>query len=121
MALNISNVIAQIETGGTLDCSLVGGSGEKGCHQFTQATWEAYSKEIFGSIKEQTPENSEYVAEQKIYKWLISGYSEKDIFLTWNQGNKGNCKSGVNKFGVKYDSCAYVEKALKLLGNITKT
>lgn len=104
-----------IETGGTLDCSKVGLSGEKGCHQYLHATWEAYSKDTLGYVAEQTPENAELVTENKIYKWIEQGLTDREIFLIWNQGNTRQCKSGVNKYGVKYDSCEYVEKALQML------
>jgi hypothetical protein len=55
----------------------------------------------------------------KIEKWLEKGLTDRQIFLIWNQGNYGPCKSGINKYGVAYDSCAYAEKALRILSEVT--
>jgi hypothetical protein len=99
---------------------LKGLSGERGCHQFLPSTWEAYSNEVFGYVAEQTPQNAEFVTEEKVYRWLVSGLSERQIFLIWNQGHTGQCKAGVNKHGVPFDSCAYVEKAMIMLEQIAK-
>lgn len=108
-----ANTISELETNG--NCNMKGKSGEIGCHQFMPSTWKAYSKEVFGEIKDQTKESSHTVVVEKIYKWKQQGYSDKDILLTWNQGNKGPCKTGTNKYGVKYDSCAYYKKGLTIL------
>lgn len=116
--MDLTEVIAYIETGGKMDCELTGLSGEKGCFQFLPSTWEAYSKEVLGYIAEQTPENEVIIAHWKIKNWLEKGYSDREIFLIWNQGNSGPCKSGVNRHGVAYDSCAYAEKALILTGKV---
>lgn len=115
LASDITKTIAILETGGTLDCSLKGLSGERGCHQFLPSTWNAYATEVFGYIKEQTPENAEYVTLTKVERWLDSGLTPRQIFLIWNQGHAGQCKAGVNKYGVPYDSCAYADKAVATL------
>lgn len=75
-------------------------------------TWAHWSKQVFGYIEKQTPINEEYVALHKIQEHLNEGYSDTDIAKLWNQGHVGQCKSGTNRFGVKYDSCAYVRKVL---------
>jgi len=114
----ITKVIAIKETGGTMDCTLKGLSGERGCHQFMPSTWRAYAMEVYGYVPEQTPEKAEYVTQQKVLKWLEEGYTPRDIFLTWNQGHRGGaCKAGVNRYGVAYDSCAYAREALALYSN----
>jgi len=115
LASDITKTIAILETGGTLDCSLKGLSGERGCHQFLPSTWRAYSAEVYGSVVEQTPSAAEYVTLTKVERWLDAGYTPRQIFLIWNQGHAGQCKAGVNRHGVPYDSCAYAQKALNLL------
>lgn len=114
-AVAIASVISEVETRG--DCTAKGASGETGCFQYQRATWAAYSKEIFGEVKEQTPENAKYVTEAKIALWLEEGYTARDVFLTWNQGHSGACRRGINRHGVSYDSCAYADKALRLLNS----
>lgn len=115
LASDITKTIALLETGGTLDCSKKGLSGERGCHQFLPSTWRAYSLEVYGHVAVQTPEAAEYVTLTKVERWLDAGYTPRQIFLIWNQGNPGKCKAGVNKHGVKYDSCAYADGALAML------
>jgi hypothetical protein len=115
LASDITKTIAILETGGTLDCSLKGLSGERGCHQFLPSTWRAYSLEVYGHIAEQTPEAAEYVTLTKVQGWLDAGLTPRQIFLIWNQGHAGQCKAGINRHGVRYDSCAYADKALALL------
>ena len=66
--------------------------------------------DVYGYVAEQTPSNAEYVAETKIQEWLDEGLTERQILLIWNQGHTGPCRAGVNKHGVAYDSCGYVEK-----------
>ena len=107
----------EIETQGSVDCLTTrGASGEIGCHQFIPSTWKAYSLEIFGSVKEQTHENTKHVVIEKIEKWLQEGKTPRQIFLIWNQGNSGPCSKGVNSHGVRYDSCSYAQKGVDLLG-----
>lgn len=49
----------------------------------------------------------------KVQEWLNEGRSEKQIFLSWNAGERAKkCGKGTNKHGVKYDSCSYITKAL---------
>ena len=103
------------ETGGTMNCKLKGGSGEKGCSQTMPDTWVSHSKKILGYVAPQTEINDLYVSTLIIKSYLDKGYSEKDIFLTWNQGNKGHCVKGINKHGVAYNSCEYLNKALAYL------
>lgn len=117
-ASKIEWVIVYLETGGTMECGKPGLSGEKGCHQYMPTTWEAYSLDVFGFVAEQNIENAKKVTHEKISQWLDSGLSPREIFLIWNQGNSGQCSSGINSHGVKYDSCEYAEKALNLLDTI---
>ena len=118
LAESITRTIAIKETGGTLDCSRTGLSGEKGCHQFLPSTWRGYSIEVYGSVVTQTPEAAEYVTLTKVQRWLDAGKTPRQIFLIWNQGNDGKCKSGYNWLGVYYDSCAYADEALSILQSV---
>lgn len=83
--------------------------------QFLPSTWRLFSKEVYGVVKEQTPIRERYVAYKTIEKWLEQGYDARDIALLWNQGHAGQCKSGINKHGIKYDSCTYVKQVLAYL------
>lgn len=78
-------------------------------------TWVAHSKKILGYVAEQTEINDKYVSQMMIEKYLEQGLSEKDIFLTWNQGHKGACKKGINKYNQAYNSCEYLNKAIAYL------
>ena len=118
LAERIVYVIEQIETQGHPNCgNIKGGSGEKGCLQFQPATWRAYSSALYGEVLPITPEREREVAVFKVQQWLDAGYSPRQTFLFWNQGNPSPCKSGVNKFGVRFDSCAYANKGIALLGS----
>jgi hypothetical protein len=118
-ARNLVKTIALIETSGTLDCSIPGLSGEKGCHQYMPTTWKSYSEEVFGVVKEQTEENAETVTLSMIRKWLDDGRSDEEIFLIWNSGSTRECRSGINSHGVRYDSCTYVKNAIKILNELS--
>jgi hypothetical protein len=94
-----------VETGGK--CHLKGQSGEGGCLQFLPATWQHYSNEVLGYVAPMTEINEIYVTAKYYEKLLASGRSETEIALFHNQGSFKPCSSGVNKHGVKYDSCHY--------------
>jgi len=55
-----------------------------------------------------------YIATMMVEAWLRLGYTEKEIFLTWNAGRPVEVK-GINKHGVPYDSGKYAIKALAYL------
>ena len=110
----IANAIKQTESRGEILCGR-GESGEYGCFQFLPGTWELFSKEILGYLAPLTPINEEYVALTKIEEWLRDGHSTIQIALLWNQGNLSKCKSGINSFGVNYNSCEYVNEVLRNL------
>ena len=80
--------------------------------QFLPSTWRLFSKDVYGEVKEQTPTRERYVAYKMIEKWLEQGHDAHDIALLWNQGHAGACRAGTNKYGVKYDSCAYARQVL---------
>jgi len=74
-----------------------------------------YSLEVYGEVMPMTYESERYVATRMIETWLANGYTIADIPLIWNQGSNGQCRRGVNRHGVRYDSCAYQQKVLALL------
>lgn len=109
-AKDIANAILELEGG----CEARGQSGEIGCYQYMPSTWNAYSTEILGYVADIETEQHN-ITEAKIASWLEEGYTAREIFLLWNQGHSGPCKSGVNKYGVSYDSCAYANEGMSLL------
>jgi hypothetical protein len=94
------------ETGGTGDCTLEGGSGEKGCLQYMPDVWEYYSNKVLGYTPEQTEVNEKYVAVRMVEYWLDGRYEIEDIPLLWNGGST-KIKKGVNRWGIRYDTEAY--------------
>ncbi len=76
------------------------------------STWKQASIEVYGEVREQTPVRERYVAWKKIERWLEEGYTPRDVAAIWNQGHPGKCSSGVNKHGVAYNSCEYINKVL---------
>lgn len=117
--VNLAKAIRQSESGG--DFSAKGASGEQGGYQFTQPTWDTYSKE-FGinvPLNNATPEQQNAVAYNKIKKWKDEGKDVTQIASMWNAGqgepnaytgkfSNGSPSIGVNKYGVKYDVPKYV-------------
>lgn len=99
-----------VESGG--NCNARGASGEGGCLQYMPGTWRAHSLAVYGEVRSMTPERERYVATRIIQRWLDEGKGAAQIALMWNQGHPGQCKAGVNRFGVHYDSCAYKTKVL---------
>jgi hypothetical protein len=72
------------------------------------ATYNALSKKYFNEVIEPTPENQDKLAEAYLGE-LAEKYTNEEIFLVWNSGRPTGCSKGVNKYGVPYDSCKYVE------------
>lgn len=83
------------------------------------STWRSYSLEVYGYVATQTPEAAEHVTLTKVQGWLDEGLTARQIFLIWNQGHPGQCKAGVNKYGVKFDSCKYAADALIKLAEVS--
>ena len=110
---DIAHAIRETETGGHFHA--VGASGERGAFQFMPETWKMWSREVAGRVLPLTEANEYYVATMKIRNLVEAGYSDADIALSWNQGSRGECRRGVNRHGVNYDSCAYKAKVLAAL------
>lgn len=73
--------------------------------------------DVYGEYKEQTPAREQYVVTIMVQKWLAQGLTASQIALRWNAGGAAHCSSGINSHGVKYDSCAHVEKVMAYLQN----
>lgn len=113
-AVNLAKAIRQTESGG--DFTAKGKSGEYGAYQFTQPTWETYSKKygVNVPLEQATPEQQNEVAYKQIKEWKDQGYNVGQIASMWNAGDskpdayiEGN--KGVNKYGAKYDTKAYAK------------
>jgi hypothetical protein len=79
------------------------------------ATWRHHSQLVYGDVREMTPEREYYVVVTLIDRWLQQGLTEAQIALKWNSGQTIRCSSGVNRHGVRFDSCAYQRKVLAML------
>lgn len=112
-ASNITNAIKTVESGGNY--SARGKSGEFGAYQFMPNTWKQWAGEFLGNPNAQpTKQNQDFVAQAKVNQLLSQGYTPEQVALIWNAGQPVR-RSGINKFGVKYDSGAYADKVLKQL------
>lgn len=117
-AVNLAKSIRQNESGGNF--SARGKSGEYGAYQFTEPTWNNYSKQygISVPLEQATPEQQNEVAYKKIKEWKDAGYNVGQVASMWNAGEKrkdayleGN--KGVNDKGVSYDTAKYAENVAK--------
>jgi hypothetical protein len=106
----LAESIREVETRG--NCEARGTSGERGCFQFMPGTWKMWSKDVLGYVGVMTDNTEYYVVLRKIQGWIDAGYSDAQIARMWNQGHVGQCSAGVNKYGARYDSCAYMRLVL---------
>ncbi len=116
LGIKIALAIKTVETGGKFH--LKGGSGERGAYQILPSTWKALSKKHLGTSTAMTVNLEEKVVLQEIIWLLEKGYTPKQIALIWNSGQSKKCSRGVNRHGVKYDSCAYVDKVIGQLNKM---
>lgn len=113
--VNLAKAVRQHESGGKFD--MPGKSGEYGAYQFTEPTWNGYSKKygINVPLKQATPEQQNEVAYKKMKEWKDKGHNVGEIASMWNAGEgrpnayKENVV-GTNKYGVHYDTPAYAKK-----------
>jgi hypothetical protein len=95
-----------------------GKSGEYGAYQYILSTFKGYSRELTGEILPFTPTNQDYVTVLKVQQWLDRGYTPQQIFLMWNAGEQAKkCSAGINRHGVRYNSCSYVKEGLRVLAD----
>lgn len=113
-AVSLAKSIRHVESGG--DFQSQGKSGEYGAYQFTEPTWDNYSKQygINVPLKQSTPQQQNEVAYKKIKEWKDQGKNVGEIASMWNAGEgkpdaylKGN--SGTNDKGVHYDTAGYAK------------
>ena len=117
-AQSIANAIKQIESGGNYGAK--GASGESGAYQFMPSSWSSWAKTYLGDANApMTPANQDKVAMAKIQSLLDQGYDARQVALIWNGGQPVE-KKGVNSKGVAYDSGAYANKVLGVLGKSPK-
>lgn len=107
----MSKAIGQSESGGNYTAR--GKSGEFGAYQYTKPTWAVDSKKYLGQdidIEHATPAQQDEVMYKKIEELGKQGYKPDQIASIHNSGKpeyEGNV--GTNKFGVHYDTPAYVK------------
>ena len=119
----IAEAIRTIESNNNYDIS--GASGEFGAYQFMPGTWKAWTDEYLQATGQPpgvlplTKENQDAVAKFKIGQLVQQGNSAQEIASIWNSGGPTfEGKVGVNKFGVKFDVPAYVNKFSNALKSV---
>lgn len=112
-AVNLAKAIRQTESGGNFTAQ--GKSGEYGGYQFTEPTWNAWSKKygVNVPLQQATPEQQNEVAYKQIKEWKDAGNNVGNIASLWNSGKPDayldtNYK-GTNSHGVAYDVPAYAK------------
>lgn len=116
--VHLAQAISKAETGGSASpYTQAGQSGEYGAYQYTAPTWAADSQKYLGQavpLDQATPAQQDEVAYNKIKSLGEQGYTPAQIASIWNSGKAdptGNV--GVNKYGVAYNTPAYVQRVQK--------
>lgn len=122
----VFKALAYTENGGKPGEPKAGKTGEmKSTFQFTPDTWKLYSKQVAGQELPLTPEHEAYVVHKKVSDWLAQGYAPQQIASMWNAGERRpnaykEGHRGINKkYGVAFDTPAYVSKFDKFLGEFS--
>ena len=76
------------------------------------STWREWSIKYVGYEMPLTEGNARYLAVLRTQDVFSQGYSPEEAALLWNRGSLSH-KVGVNSYGVKYDTYAYVNKFKK--------
>ena len=123
-ALNLTRAIAASESGdptGKPNYNSSGKSGEHGAYQWMPGNFEAGAREAGLNPADFSPENQDKVAYYQIKKYKDQGLQPWEIASIWNSGSKDNWKDhkGVNKYGVAYDTPAYVAKVKQHYTNLS--
>ncbi len=112
-AVNLAKAIRQTESGGNFQAK--GKSGEYGAYQFTEPTWNSYSKKygINAALKDATPEQQNEVAYKQVKEWKDKGYNVGQIASLWNSGKPDAYNDptykGTNSSGANFDVPAYAK------------
>ena len=115
--VNLAKAIRQHESGNRAvlpgEGSAVGGASR---YQYTHGTWKSVAGKYLGDPNAPlTLENENKATYLRIKEWKDKGYNPAQIASMWNAGEgrpdayKQNWR-GINKWGVKYDTPAYVNK-----------
>ena len=67
---------------------------------------------VLGYVPAFTETNEFYVAAKTIDDMLNTGLTPRQIALIWNSGHT-TCIKGINRFGVRYDNCAYADQVMR--------
>lgn len=113
LGIQITQAILKKETGG--NCKAKGGSGEVGCFQFLPSTWKEYIKKYKGTTTLPMTFENEFDVMVTANTKFLEKYTPYQVALIHNQGHAGKCRKGINKHGVKYDSCAYAQSIVAML------
>lgn len=99
---------------------MIGRDKEVSCFQFLPSTYKAYSIQVLGYVADLTPVNAEYIATVKMEQ-MSKKYSPNQIFLKWNAGEGATqCSQGINKNGIPFNSCEYINKAMNYYNQLNK-
>lgn len=111
-AVRLAKAIRFTESGDNANAK--GASGEHGLYQFMPDTWNSTTKEFNLDPSDFSRENQNKAAYMRIKTLKDQGYKPDQIAAYWNMGGNALTKGyegnvGVNKYGVKYDTPAYVK------------
>lgn len=107
----LTKAVKQIESSGNYDAR--GASGERGAYQWMPGNFEAGAKK-YGITPDWSPEAQDKVAYHTFKEWKDQGLTPEQALAKWNSGSPEGWekKVGVNRFGVRYDVPAYVQKGM---------
>lgn len=109
--VNLAKAIRTVESGGNYDAK--GASGEHGAYQWMPNNFEAGAKKYGLDPNDKSPISQDKVAYNTLKEWKDQGLTPAQIAAKWNSGGtEWEGKVGTNKFGVKYDVPAYVNKVV---------
>lgn len=111
----LARSIRDIESGSKYDAR--GKSAEYGAYQYTEPTWKSDAQRYLGDSNADitNPQNQDKVMYYKILDQKKNGYTPEQVASEHNSGKRDaylQGHRGVNKYGVAYDTPAYVGKVL---------
>lgn len=110
--------IKYIETKDDTSCIHRGASGEYGCFQIMPSTLKGLAKKHHIEVKSFTYEVQKTLVIAEMKSQIIKGIKPEQTFKLWNSGNLKPCSKGVNRYGVKYDSCRYIKDAMNIYNSL---
>lgn len=126
--VNLAKAIRQVESGNRAVTPAEGSQlGGKSRYQYTRDTWKSVAGKYLGNPNaEMTLENENKATYSRLLDWKKQGYDPGQIASMWNAGegrpnaHKENFR-GTNKYGVRYDVPAYVNKVYNEYKSVKKT